>query len=201
MAGASDDAPAADATEGFTDLADAFIRVANEALPAEGPAEVAAAFLYACARYNAFTMQAQGSTPGEMPEETIAYLVGDFASKLGEHMAVRVTSAPGAGGPPAENPVRAAVRAMNDFDDGEWSEFYDLADSFIHEANGLVRQKCPSRVSAALMYGCARFCAFALQVAGYATGAVDEAARAELRDLYEGMLRSHARELLIRPDA
>jgi len=193
----------AEEQQAFFDLADEFIYIANGASDAEAPRPVvAAAFLYSCARYNAFSMQLLGNTPTEIDEEIVAYLVDDFDTKLREHMSQRVTDFEADDAAlPSTLPVIAALDGLESLDDDEHSEFLDLADRFIHAANALIRSQRSTRISAAFSYGCARFNAFVLQAAGFPAGQVDDAAVAALRDAYESTLRMHMEETLVKPNA
>ena len=85
----------------FQDTANEFIRVANDLVGIEEVAEIAAAFLYACARYNSFAMQAMAEDPGAIDAETVDYLAQEFEKHLREHMAQQVCPDPGE----ADNPI------------------------------------------------------------------------------------------------
>jgi len=190
----------ADEQQAFFDLADDFIHVANAASSAGTPAVAAAAFLYACARYNALAMQTLGRALCEIDEEIVAYLVQDFERKLREQMSARVTEFPAESAtPPARPAAIEALRALDDLDDQERSEFYDLADRFINVANAQIRSQRVTRISAAFMYGCARFNTHVLHIDSFDPGRVDEDAVSALRDSYEATLRMHMEEALIKP--
>lgn len=189
--------------QAFMELADEFIQVGNLALGAESAARVAAAFLYACSRYNAFAMQWGGLTPTEVDEDTVAYLEGDFRAKLCEHMAQRVVDAP-EGEAGADAPASPVIDILSDLeasDSEERGEFLDLADRFITKANDLISRWRASRVSAACSFGCARFLVFVMQTNGLRPTHVDEACAETVAQTYGSLVRRHMGEMLIEANA
>lgn len=192
----------ADARQAFFDLADQFIRGANDAAGAEPPAWVGAALLWACARYNGFAMQAQGQPPAEVDAETVDYLAGEFEGALRRHMEqALVAGTPGRPDPRTLEAVVSDVLADRGMDEPAREAFFDLADAMIDRANALVRTAPPSRVSAAFMYAAARFAAYVLQAGGAPAGPLGEDRLAALGGAYRAALRHHLAEALVRPQA
>lgn len=187
----------------FIAIADEMIRIANDAVEIEPMEKVAAAFLYACTRYNAFAMQSQGQTPAEVDQENVDYLTEDFTSKLREHMEDTVTQDLGDGEPglDPESPMATTLAGLGGLDDEAHSEFLDLADKFIDCANGYIRTERASRISAAFSYGCARFVTCLMQMNGLPPDRADEDAVARLGTAYQQLLRQHMAELLVAPNA
>ena len=190
--------------EAFYELANAFIEPANDLMDIEPADEIAAAFLYACARYNAFAMQIQVDDPSRVDDDTINYLCDEYAGHLQEHMEdPGVCEAPGSRDDPVGAPERVAnlVETLGDRDEDELWEFRDIGDKFIHVANGLNKYNRPGQISAAFMHACARFNVFVMVQLGHPSGEVDEGLVARFRTTYEGLLRYHLSEQLIEPNA
>lgn len=76
----------------FFERADAFLAVANRHVSDTPPGRVSASMLYATARFNAFTAQAQGVPPGEIDEETVRYFLSEYESMLRENLAQVLSS-------------------------------------------------------------------------------------------------------------
>ncbi|MEM6972216.1 MAG: DUF3144 domain-containing protein [Pseudomonadota bacterium] len=79
----------------------------------------------------------------------------------------------------------------------ESAAFFALADQFLAIANEAAGRSGPGRVSAAMMFACARFNAFTAQTQGLGGGTVDEGAVKYFRDEYEKMLRENLGQTLI----
>ncbi|MEM9781297.1 MAG: DUF3144 domain-containing protein [Pseudomonadota bacterium] len=76
-------------------------------------------------------------------------------------------------------------------------EFFALADRFLALANEAASDGGPGRVSAAMMFACARFNAFTAQTQGLEGGTVDEGAVRYFSGEYEKMLRDNLGQTLI----
>lgn len=72
--------------QGFFDLGDAFIAVANQLIGGAKASRISAAFMHACARYNVYVMQTGGLTPGEVDDERVETYAGAYADLLKRHM-------------------------------------------------------------------------------------------------------------------
>jgi hypothetical protein len=79
-----------DEQDEFYEMADAFVDLANEMAETERVSRVSSAFLYACARYNAYAMQVQGGAVAEADEDAIRYLLEQYEKMLREHMTERL---------------------------------------------------------------------------------------------------------------
>ena len=78
--------------EAFFQTANRFLDKANALAQSESRDIVAAAFLYACARYNAFAMQAQAGDPTAVGAEFADFLIDRFEQEVREHMAEALSS-------------------------------------------------------------------------------------------------------------
>ncbi|MEL6267229.1 MAG: DUF3144 domain-containing protein, partial [Pseudomonadota bacterium] len=79
----------------------------------------------------------------------------------------------------------------------EQARFFEMADQFLAIANNAVDDQGAGRVSAAMMFACARFNAFTAQTQGMPPGEVDDDAVRYFRDEYEKMLRENMSQTLI----
>jgi Protein of unknown function (DUF3144) len=73
----------------FWDLADSFIRLANEQSKAGARDKVSAALLYAASRFNAFvaaTASSDEATFRAAKDEAMEYFSGEFRKMLGENL-------------------------------------------------------------------------------------------------------------------
>ncbi|MEL7471195.1 MAG: DUF3144 domain-containing protein [Pseudomonadota bacterium] len=180
--------------------ANRFLSKANDLAQTESRDEVAAAFLYACARYNAFAMQAQGGDPTETSSEFAEFLVSRFAEEVREHMTETLSST-GAAPQPGMDP-KLAIEVLDEFDsftEAERKAFYDLGDAFVDIANAEVQHHKAARISAAMMHACTRFNVFVMQSFGHAPGMVDPALVTAFTTSYRTLLQSHMKEMLIAP--
>jgi hypothetical protein len=74
----------------FFDMADSFIRQANEHARRAGNGKVSAALAYAAARYNAFVLASAKQTPEELRGDeatALDYFSGQYRSMLKDHLA------------------------------------------------------------------------------------------------------------------
>ncbi|MFZ5557523.1 MAG: DUF3144 domain-containing protein [Pseudomonadota bacterium] len=74
----------------FFDIADAFIRVANEHSRTVAHGKVSAAMAYAAARFNAFVLASARETPEALRGDearALDYFSGQYRSMLKEHLA------------------------------------------------------------------------------------------------------------------
>ncbi|MEM8821174.1 MAG: DUF3144 domain-containing protein [Pseudomonadota bacterium] len=76
----------------FFALADKFLAVANTASSKEKAPRVSAAFMFACARFNAFTAQTQGLPPGEVDKATVDYFRTEYEKMLRENLGQKLVS-------------------------------------------------------------------------------------------------------------
>ncbi|MEM1300194.1 MAG: DUF3144 domain-containing protein [Pseudomonadota bacterium] len=191
-----------DEMDAFYETANAFMAPANDMVAETDADEVAAAFFFACARYNAFAMQAQSKDPSAVSPDFIDFLCQRFEVELLEHMAEELRRAPSDAGAPGDpRRVMALLQALSERSDAKHDAFMDKADRFINVANAQIQNVRVARVSAAFMHACARFTVFAMQCAGLAPGHADRAVATEFRDLYHRMLQHHLGDQLIEPNA
>lgn len=189
--------------DAFYETANEILAPANDLIGAVEPPEIAAAFLYACARYNAFAIQSQVDDPSDVGGEMLTFLCQEFSQQMEEHMAEQVTTMPGDPSNP-DAPVAIVLEMLEDLfqrDDDDLYEFRDLGDRFIMAANNAAGTTRVARVSAAFMHACARFNVFVLQERGQPVEAVDAPLISEFGDAYRSMLMYHLREILIEPNA
>jgi hypothetical protein len=185
----------------FYDVANDFLDVANQLIGIEPSEEIAAAFLYACARYNSFTMQAQAEDPTTIDDETVEYLASELERHLREHMAQSLGAETSAPDNPAGSPrqVIDLIKRLNDRDEDDLSKFLDLGDRFINVANGVNPPTRVSRISAAFMHACARFNVYCMQGLGHPPETVDEDLVAAFRQAYVNLVNYHLQETLVAP--
>ena len=186
----------------FFETANLFLNKANALAQTESRDLVAAAFLYACARYNAFSMQAQSPDPSEVDREFSEFLVTRFEDEVREHMTETLSSS-GTAPQPGMDP-KLAIEALDEFDsynEQERKAFYDLGDAFVDIANLEIQHQKASRISAAMMHACTRFNVFVMQSFGLAPGLVDPTLVAAFSKAYETLLHTHMKEMLIAPEA
>lgn len=189
--------PSGDGAE-FADNANRFMTIANDALGQFDRAIVNAAFLYACARYNAYVVQSQGAEPGFVDPKSVAYLRECYEREVSSHMTERLVK-----GTPAktEDETRTVLTALDLMDAKRRTDFLDLADRYVNTANALTANTDVGRISAMIMHACARFNVFLMQTGGLEGGAVDAERRDAYCDMYETLLRRHLRETLVgRPE-
>ena len=186
--------------EAFFQTANLFLNKANDLARTESRDLVAAAFLYASARYNAFTMQAQSQDPAQVDQAFAEFMVTRFEDELRDHMTETLSST-GAVPQPGMDP-KLAVECLNEFNDftaEERTAFYALGDAFVDIANLEVQHQKASRISAAMMHACTRFNVFVMQSFGLAPGLVDPALVSAFSTAYERLLHTHMKEMLIAP--
>lgn len=182
----------------FADYANRFMSIANVAMNEFDRAIVNAAFLYACTRYNAYVVQAQGGVAGEVDPGAVAYLRECYQNELSSHMSERLVK-----GTPAKtaDETRTVLTALDLMDQKRRTDFLDLADRYVNVANALTAEAEVGRISAMIMHACARFNVFLMQTGGLASGKIDEERRDAYADMYETLLRRHLRETLVgRPE-
>lgn len=178
--------------EAFYATADAYLQAANGLVGEEPTERIAAAFLYAGARFLAFSMQAQ----------TDALIIGDnvrdalmdrFEEELRDHMLQQLRQATAAPAMPGQVPDAAldVLMSMNDMDADARTLFLRLGDRFIHIANDMIEQMPIARVSAAMMHACTRFNAYVMQARGLQPGPLDEAIVADFRSIFRSLLDFH----------
>ena len=189
-----------DEKDAFYELANQFLEPANDLVGIEDVPEIAAAFLYACARYNAFAMQVQSADPGEVDADDVRMLTEALETELGNHMEEALESDPtGTAGGADPAVVAALLAALDGRSDEDRSDFLDLADRFIDVANGVRPPQKVSRISACFMHAAARFNVFAMQRNGLKPGQVDSSLVARLCDTYRALVERHISEVLIKP--
>lgn len=189
--------------EAFYELANAHVHAANDLIDVEPAEDIAAAMIYACARFNTFVMQAQMEDPSTIQDETVGYLGTDFQNHMLEHIAELQSTTPATAGSPIGRATRAVeiLDALDGRDEDDVSEFLDLADKFLDIANGQIGKARLGRVSAAFMHAATRFNVFAIQKLGHLPKETDRALVSAFRDIYEKLVRYHAKETLIEPQA
>ncbi|MEM6422754.1 MAG: DUF3144 domain-containing protein [Pseudomonadota bacterium] len=197
--------------ESYVQLANRFLEIANDRFD-DGPvAYTAATFLYACARYNGFAMQAQGAVPGEVRPETVDYLVGCFRTEVEAHMQEALGAEPDQEAAPAwfgaaiEVEIKthlAHLAADEALEEGQaaW-RFDEVADAYITLANELAGAHRISRLSSTMMHACSRYAVYAMQAAGLAPEIEDRATSERMVALYADTLRAHLGEVLVHPQA
>lgn len=77
--------PTPEEMEAFMELADEFINLANHLSRETSPSKLAAAMMFAAARYSAFMWQHYGQHLHSR-EETVDYLVGQFEAMLEDNL-------------------------------------------------------------------------------------------------------------------
>ena len=204
MSDDAQDAPAISEEEmaAFYKSADLYLNKANELVGVEPPARVGAAFLYACARFNAFALQADLEDAGGVADDMREGIVDLFESELSEHLLQRLRNAPeafGAGGQATGEALDIMV-GLNDLDPTARSAFLRLADNFIHIANDMIQAEGLTRASVALVHACTRFNAYVLQREGLEPGVQDQALIADFRQVYSDLLGFHLGQALIASD-
>lgn len=190
-----------DDRDAFYELANRFLEPANDLVGIEPVTEIAAAFLYACARYNAFAMQAQSADPRDAGDDDAAMLADALAKELRNHMGQRLQTEPDA--PPSGSDaavVASLLAGLDDRDDDDLDAFLDMADRFIDVANGVRPPQKVSRLSACFMHAAARFNVYAMQRQGLKPGHVDDALAGRLCDAYRRLVGLHLSENLIKPN-
>jgi len=184
----------------YMETANALLAPANVLVQTESAERTAAAFLYACARYNAFAMQSQSDDPSVINREFTDFLVERFEIEMREHMGEDL----GARGAKGHGDGRAALAALaHEVKPGNLnaSGFFDMGDRFINKANDLTRTVPISRISAAFMHACTRFAVFSMQSNGLKASQVDDPLVRDFKDAYAQLLDAHLQETLIESKA
>jgi hypothetical protein len=70
----------------FLDAADEFVQLANRMTDASSREWVAAAMMYATARFNAFAWLTRESNPGQTLDQAAAYYAGEFDKMLRDNV-------------------------------------------------------------------------------------------------------------------
>lgn len=91
----------------------------------------------------------------------------------------------------------AERRTLDDLDQEARRAFFDLADAFIDTANRAAGSEPLGFVGAALVWGCARYNAFAMQAQGQAPCEVDRETLDYLSDAFESALGRHMQDRLV----
>lgn len=164
--------------QAFYELANTMLAPANAMMDSQPADEIAAAFVFACALFNAFAMQVQSEDPVALDAETGDYLETEFRTQLREHMGqalVRNPAAPDDPDGPPFTPGRVAeiLSGLDAMPEAERSALLDLGDRFIAPANAALGQHRPGQASAAMMHACTRFNVFVMQALGHPPGTVD----------------------------
>lgn len=184
----------------FFEIANLFLAPANDMAGEHDIAEIAAAFIYGCSRYNAFAMQAQTDDLAEHREEAAEMLTGYWTNDLREHMGQSLQRDP-APPPAGVSPTDAidVLKALESRDRDGFSAFMDMADQFINVANATTAERKVSRLSACCMHACARFNVFVMQASGLKPGVVDEALIERFTAIYRQLVDRHLLEVLVAP--
>lgn len=183
----------------FHRTADGFLSVANQLVGTEANDRIGAAFLYACARYNAFAMQAQTEDPSSVDAAIRDWLVARFETELRDHMLQQLRSASSAPPPPGASPDQAlqVLLGLNALSTDARSAFLQLGDRFIHAANDLIQTEGVARTSAAMLHACTRFNAYVTQALGQEAGILDEDLIEDFCTGYANLLDFHLGQSLI----
>ena len=184
----------------FFEIANLFLAPANEMAGEHDVAEVAAAFLYGCSRYNAFAMQAQTDDLAEHRDEAAEMLTGYWTNELRDHMAQSLQRNPAP--PPPGVTLTDTLDVLDGLegrDQDGLNAFMDMADQFINVANATTAERKVSRLSACCMHACARFNVFVMQASGLKPGAVDEDLVARYAEGYRKLVDRHLLEVLVAP--
>lgn len=185
--------------DGFYRVADRYLDAANGLLSAETPARIGAAFMYGCARFSAFALQAEFEDAAQRREDLWDGLCDAFEGELRDHMLQRLRNALELGGAGASGEALDVLVALNDMDEAARGAFLRLCDTFVRKANDLIAEEGVARASAAFLHACTRFNAYVLQREGLEAGVVDEALVADFRQVFADLLRFHMDQTLIVP--
>lgn len=184
----------------FFEVANLFLAPANDLASEHAVAEIAAAFLYGCSRYNAFAMQAQSDDLADHREEAAEMLTDYWTNELRDHMVLDLQRDPAAV-PVGASPSDAldVLNGLEARDRDAFSAFMDMADTFIDVANATTTERKVSRLSACCMHACARFNVFAMQANGLKPGVVDEDLIESFTAMYRKLVDRHLLEILVAP--
>jgi len=191
--------PPEDAAD-FFKIANLFLAPANDMAGEHDIAEIAAAFIYGCSRYNAFAMQSQAEDLADHREEAAEMLTDYWTNDLREHMGQSLQR--GSVKPPvgvAPTDAIDVLKALESRDRDGFNAFMDMADQFINVANATTAERKVSRLSACCMHACARFNVFAMQASGLKPGAVDEDLIQQFTAIYRQLVDRHLLEVLVAP--
>lgn len=185
--------------QSFYQMADAFMAPANALSSSAMTDEIAAAMLYACSRFNAFAMQAQDPAGATLDDEAVGFLAEEFESHLLDSMEEQIAPTQGSRDNPVGGPERAVVilRDLDGKNEGDVSEFLDLADRFLAVANHMLEGARIGRVSAAFMHATARFNVYTMQCLGHPAEQVDQDLVAAFRDVYAALVHYHGQDALV----
>ncbi len=187
--------------DGWYEVANAFLSIANEQIETELLEHVAGAFVYACARYNAYTMQVLSAGAAEADEDTVGYLGDELERHVRDHMSETLGDGPmeDSGGRDPETLISLLDFLWN-WGESELEAFFDLADEYIYKANELSSDVKVGRVSSTFMHASTRFAVYAMQRFGLPAEEVDGGRVKALRNAYEGLLRDHMADDLSTPE-
>ena len=185
--------------QSFYQMADAFMAPANALSASAMTDEIAAAMLYSCARFNAFAMQAQDPNGAMLDREAVDFLAEEFESHLLDSMEEQIAPTPGSRDNPVGGPERAVLilRDLDGKNEGDVSEFLDLADRFVAVANQMLDGARIGRVSAAFMHAAARFNVYTMQCLGHPPEQVDQDLVSAFRDIYAALVHYHGQDVLV----
>lgn len=186
--------------DGFYRTADRYLDTANALMGAETPARIGAAFMYGCARFSAFALQAQFEDAAQRREDLWDGLCDAFEGELRDHMLQRLRNALETGQGTATGEALDVLVSLNGMDERARSVFLRLCDNFVRVANDLIAEDGVARASAAFLHACTRFNAYLLQREGLEAGVVDEALVTDFRQVFADLLRFHMDQTLIVPD-
>lgn len=177
----------------FHKTADVFLNTANALMGEEPSDRIAAAFLYATARFAAFAMQAQVEEGAAIDEETRDWLSARFDHELREHALQHLRSAGTSPIQNAEVPDAAidVLVSLNQMQEEPRRLFLRLADRFIHPANEMIGEETIARISSAMVHACTRFNAYVMQARGLQPGLLDEAIANDFQSTFRTLLDFH----------
>ncbi|MEM8790509.1 MAG: DUF3144 domain-containing protein [Pseudomonadota bacterium] len=183
----------------FWDLANIFMAIANEQIDRYEVGYVSGAFLYGCARYNAFAMQCGGAKPGEIEHRTKTYLIDCYMNELRRNLGEALIKSDAAD-PAAHWSTFDLLDDFTDWTGDELWEFREVADLFVNAANDQTSAARVSRISAAFMHACARFNMYELQLGGEKPHLIDEAQLGRYASCYESLIILHMRDQLVQAE-
>lgn len=177
----------------FHALANTMLAPANAMMDGEAADKIAAAFVFACALFNAPATEVQSAEPVGVDAETGDYLEAQFRTQMREHMAQSLVRNPAAPDDPNRPPFGAGrvaeiLSGLDGLPNAERSALLDLGDRFIAPANEALGHHRPGGVSGAMMHACTRFNVFVMQALGHRARKVDDSLIDALAGAYRYLL-------------
>lgn len=178
--------------EAFYAIARVFLGVANALEDEETAARVGAAFLYASARFTAFSMEAQTGDHAAVDAATRDWLTKRFDEDLRDHAAQKLRVAPRLG-PAGQVPdaVIDILAGLESMDPARERSFLRLADRFIHPANEMIGEVAIWWISGAMLHASARFNAYVMQSRGLPPGPLRRGVATDFSNAFRALLDFH----------